>query len=163
MNLSIIFLYLYYYRSNARRLSTLPGLDSLVIWWHLILDVSDQWNPHLRRVVTPQHVTHEVCFYLHLYLPRNKRQDRLNKKETENGRKRIIVPSLTISSVPRSTPHKILENQSSSCARPSSGSSTKSANGFSSNTRENCLLSLVQFVTVGVMFRKILKPTCPSG
>lgn len=54
----------------------------------------------------------------------------------------------------------MLENHSSSCARPSSGSSTKSARGFSSKTRENCLLSLDQFVMVGVMFRKILKPTC---
>ena len=53
----------------------------------------------------------------------------------------------------------MFENHSSSCARPSSGSSTKSANGFSSKTRENCLLSLDQFVIVGVMLRKILKPT----
>ena len=66
----------------------------------------------------------------------------------------------TISSAPRSTPTSMLENHSSSCARPSSGSSTKSARGFSSKTRENCLLSLDQFVMVGVMFRKILKPTC---
>lgn len=65
----------------------------------------------------------------------------------------------TISSAPRSTPQKILEYHSSSCARPSSGNSTKSASGFSSNTRENCLLSLVQFATVGVMLRNILKPT----
>lgn len=53
----------------------------------------------------------------------------------------------------------MLEYQSSSCARPSSGSSTKSARGFSSKTSENCLLSFVQFVMVGVMLRKILKPT----
>lgn len=65
----------------------------------------------------------------------------------------------TISSAPRNTPHRIFENHSSSWARPSSGSSTKSARGFSSNTKENCLLSLVQLVTVGVMFRKILNPT----
>ena len=64
----------------------------------------------------------------------------------------------TISSAPRRTPQKILEYQSSSWARPSSGSSTKSASGFSSNTNENCLLSLVQFVIVGVMLRNILKP-----
>lgn len=56
----------------------------------------------------------------------------------------------------------MLEYQSSSCARPSSGNSTKSASGFSSNIRENCLLSLVQFVIVGVMLRKILNPTCPK-
>lgn len=66
----------------------------------------------------------------------------------------------TISSAPRSTPHKMLEYHSSSWARPSSGSSTKSANGFSSKTSENCLPSLVQFVIVGVMLRNILKPTC---
>lgn len=65
----------------------------------------------------------------------------------------------TISRAPRSTPTKMLENQSSSCARPSSGNSTKSASGFSSKMRENCLLSLVQFVIVGVILRKILKPT----
>lgn len=66
----------------------------------------------------------------------------------------------TISSAPRSTPHSMLEYHSSSCARPSSGSSTKSAKGFSSKTSENCLPSLVQFVIVGVMLRKILNPTC---
>lgn len=54
----------------------------------------------------------------------------------------------------------MLENHSSSWARPSSGSSTKSASGFSSKIRENCLLSLDQFVIVGVIFRKILNPTC---
>jgi hypothetical protein len=56
----------------------------------------------------------------------------------------------------------MLENHSSSCARPSSGSSTKSASGFSSKMSENCLLSLDQFVMVGVMFRNILKPTCTT-
>jgi hypothetical protein len=66
---------------------------------------------------------------------------------------------LTISRDPRRTPHRILENHSSSWARPSSGSSTKSAKGLSSKIRENWLLSLAQFVTVGVTFRKILKPT----
>ena len=65
---------------------------------------------------------------------------------------------LTISSAPLRTPQKIFENQSSSCALPSSGSSTKSANGFSSNIKENCLLSADQFVTAGVMFKKILNP-----
>lgn len=64
----------------------------------------------------------------------------------------------TISSEPLKTPHSMFENQSSSCARPSSGNSTKSARGFSSNNNENDLLSAVQFVTVGVMLRKILNP-----
>lgn len=66
---------------------------------------------------------------------------------------------VTISSDPRSTPHRMLENQSSSWARPSSGNSTKSARGFSSKINENWLLSLDQLVTVGATFRKILKPT----
>lgn len=65
----------------------------------------------------------------------------------------------TISKAPLSTPQKIFEYHNSSCARPSSGSSTKSARGFSSNINENCLLSLVQFVMVGVTLRKILNPT----
>ena len=65
----------------------------------------------------------------------------------------------TISSAPLNTPQKMFEYHNSSCARPSSGSSTKSARGFSSNMRENCLLSLVQFVTTGAMLRKILNPT----
>ena len=66
----------------------------------------------------------------------------------------------TISSAPLNTPQSMLEYHSSSCARPSSGSSTKSANGFSSKMSENCLLSAVQPVIVGVVLRKILKPTC---
>ena len=70
-----------------------------------------------------------------------------------------VYPRRTISSAPLSTPTSMLENHSSSCARPSSGSSTKSASGFSSKMSENCLLSLDQLAMVGVMFRKILKPT----
>lgn len=66
---------------------------------------------------------------------------------------------LTISNAPRRTPTSMLENHSSSCARPSSGNSTKSASGFSSKMSENCLLSLDQLEMVGVMLRKILKPT----
>ena len=66
---------------------------------------------------------------------------------------------LTISRAPLSTPHRMLENHSSSWARPSSGNSTKSAKGFSSKRSEKDLLSAVQFVTVGVTLRKILKPT----
>lgn len=65
----------------------------------------------------------------------------------------------TISNAPLSTPQKIFEYQSSSWALPSSGNSTKSARGFSSKINENCLLSLVQLVTTGVMLRNILKPT----
>lgn len=68
-------------------------------------------------------------------------------------------PPLTISSAPLRTPQSMFEYQSSFCALPSSGNSTKSANGFSSKINENCLLSVVQFVTVGVMFRKTLNPT----
>ena len=65
----------------------------------------------------------------------------------------------TISNDPRRTPHKMLENHSSSWARLSSGSSTKSASGFSSKIKEKDLLSLLQFVMIGVMLRKILNPT----
>ena len=64
----------------------------------------------------------------------------------------------TISKAPLRTPHRMFENQSSSWDLPSSGSSTKSASGFSSNIRENCLLSGDQLATTGVMFKKILKP-----
>ena len=70
----------------------------------------------------------------------------------------VVKAVRTISRAPRMIPQNILENHNSSWALPSSGSSTKSANGFSSKIRENCLLSFVQFATVGVMFRKILKP-----
>jgi hypothetical protein len=65
----------------------------------------------------------------------------------------------TISRAPLNTPQKMLEYHNSSCALPSSGNSTKSARGFSSKINENCLLSLVQLVIVGVMLRKILNPT----
>ncbi len=65
----------------------------------------------------------------------------------------------TISRAPLSIPQNIFENHNSSCALPSSGNSTKSARGFSSNIKENCFPSLVQFVTVGVILRKILNPT----
>lgn len=85
---------------------------------------------------------------------KEKRKKEKNRKEGEEGGR------YTISREPRNTPHRIFENHSSSCARPSSGSSTKSASGFSSKMSENWLLSLVQFVTVGVMLRKILNPTC---
>lgn len=66
---------------------------------------------------------------------------------------------LTISSAPRRTPQSMLEYHSSSCARPSYGSSTKSARGLSSMMSENCLLSLVQLETVGAIFKKTLNPT----
>lgn len=66
---------------------------------------------------------------------------------------------LTISKAPLKTPQKMLEYHSSSWAFPSSGSSTKSARGFSSKSSVNDLLSDDQFVTTGVMLRNILKPT----
>lgn len=122
----------------------------LVIRRHLVVDIADQCYPHLSCVVASEDVTDKVRLDLHVYLA--------------DVNILFVYPiqtcSLhTISSAPRSTPTRILENHSSSCARPSSGSSTKSASGFSSKTRENCLLSLDQLVIVGVMLRKILKPT----
>ncbi|KAH3670642.1 hypothetical protein OGAPHI_001157 [Ogataea philodendri] len=53
----------------------------------------------------------------------------------------------------------MLEYHSSLVALPSSGSSTKSARGFSVNTRLNVDTSADQFVTVGTMFKNILNPT----
>ena len=74
----------------------------------------------------------------------------------------VWSPKRTISNAPLKTPHKMLENHNSSCAFPSSGSSTKSARGFSSKTSENCLLSADQLVTTGVMSKKILNPIYKS-
>ncbi len=68
----------------------------------------------------------------------------------------------TISRAPLKIPQNIFEYQSSSWALPSSGNSTKSASGFSSNIKENCLLSVVQLAIVGVMLRNILNPTSNS-
>ena len=129
----------------------MSGLLLLVVWWHLIVDITDQCYPHLSRVVTSEDVTDKVRFDLHVYLADVSMPSTYPHLKTWYTR--------TISSAPRSTPTRMLENHSSSCARPSSGSSTKSASGFSSKMRENCLLSLDQLVIVGVMLRKILKPT----
>ncbi len=85
----------------------------------------------------------------------------------------------TISSAPRRTPHKTLLNQRPP-SRASSGSSTNSANGFSSKVSVNhgpdvAGLPLVlvgrleegavggEWVTVGVMFKNDLNPTCLSS
>ena len=40
----------------------------LVIWGHLILDVPDKRDPHLRNVVTSKDVTYEMCLDGHLDL-----------------------------------------------------------------------------------------------
>jgi hypothetical protein len=120
-----------------------------VVRRHLVLDVPNKSDPHLSNVVASECIAHEMGLDRHLYLQRHE----------QVGRSSDWRIDLTISSAPRNTPQRMLENQSSSWARPSSGSSTKSARGFSSNNNENCLLSAVQFVTVGVMFRKILNPT----
>lgn len=125
----------------------------LVIWRHLVINVADQRYSHLRCVVATQDVADEVGLDLHMDL----------LVVSAGLRSRSLDGMRTISSAPRRTPTSILENHSSSCARPSSGSSTKSARGFSSKMSENCLLSLVQLVMVGVTLRKILKPTCPHS
>lgn len=116
---------------------------------HLIINISDQRYAHLCTLIPPQDVTDEVSINLHLHLERS----------LSIGIFHLILTVLTISNAPLRTPHSMLEYHNSFWARPSSGSSTKSPNGFSSNTRENCLLSLVQLVTVGVILRNILKPT----
>lgn len=80
----------------------------------------------------------------------------------------------TISSDPRKTPHKILLNHSPP-SRASSGGSTNSARGFSSsvNVNDDPVCSVCggavlvgadggrgpPWVTVGLMFKKDLKPT----
>ena len=133
----------------------------LLLRWHFIFNISHQRYPHLCRIVTPQNIANKMRFDLHLNLKGYARMWALVAYRTtmrNNSRPSL----LTISKAPRRTPHKILENHNSSCALPSSGNSTKSASGFSSKTRENWLLSLVQLVTVGEMLRKILNPTYSS-
>jgi len=122
-----------------------------VIRRHFVVDVTQQRDSHLSSIVAPQDITDIICFDLHLNLPRVNQWIRRKSRMSEQ----------TISNAPLRMPHSMFEYQSSSCARPSSGSSTKSANGFSSKIKENCLLSAVQFMTVGVMFRKILNPIWP--
>ena len=121
---------------------------SFIIWWHLILHVSQESNLHLSGVVASEDITDVVSLYLHLHLQRSELEVRQRM-----GRG-------TISRDPLRMPHKIFEYHNSSWALPSSGNSTKSASGFSSKTRENCLLSGDQFVTIGVILRKILNPIC---
>ena len=131
--------------TNAR---PIPDTRSLVIWWEFVVDVSYQGDPYLGRIISSQDITHKARLDLHLDL------------QLSASFLTIQRSSPTISKAPFKIPQRMLENQSSSCERPSSGSSTKSASGFSSNVRENCLLSLVQFETVGVIFRNILNPVC---
>ena len=130
---------------------------SFIIWGHLIVNVSDEGYSHLCCVIASKNITDEVCFDLHVDLDTISASKLCLKYMHEIIR--ASTRSITISSAPLNTPTSIFENHNSSCARPSSGSSTKSAKGFSSNMRENCLLSLDQFVILGVMFKKILKPT----
>lgn len=40
---------------------------SLIVRRHLIVDIPYQRYPHLRRVIAPQHITDEMCLYLHLH------------------------------------------------------------------------------------------------
>jgi len=65
---------------------------------------------------------------------------------------------VTISNAPRMTPHRTFEYHIFSYG-PSSGSSTKSAKGFSSKTSEKDFSSAAHEVTVGVIFRYILNAT----
>ena len=128
-------------------------IHSFIVRRQLVFKIAHQGYSHLRRIIPPQNVADKVRLNLHLNL-----SPLVSVSIVSLGsRPRDII---TISRAPRSTPHSMLEYHSSSCARPSSGSSTKSARGFSSKTSENCLLSLVQLVTVGVTFKNILNPTC---
>jgi hypothetical protein len=40
---------------------------SLIVSRHFIINIPYQRYPHLRRVITPQHITDEMCLYLHLH------------------------------------------------------------------------------------------------
>ena len=74
----------------------------------------------------------------------------------------VCIHHLTISNAPLITPHNILEYHNSLMAL-SSGNSTNSANGFSSNINENSSLFGDQLANVGVILRKILNPTYKEG
>ena len=43
-------------------------VDSFIVRWHFILNVTDKRHSHLGRVVTAKDVAHKVCFDLHLHL-----------------------------------------------------------------------------------------------
>lgn len=92
---------------------------------------------------------------------------------------RVLAHRQTISSAPRRTPHKTLLNQRPPSSA-SSGSSTNSANGFSSKVRVNqgpdvaglppVLVGRLEagavggeWVTAGVMFKNDLNPTYPTS
>ena len=106
--------------TNAR---PIPDTRSLVIWWEFVVDVSYQGDPHLGRIISSQDITHKARLNLHLDL------------QLSASFLTIQRSSPTISKAPFKIPQRMLENQSSSCERPSSGSSTKSASGFSSNCK----------------------------
>lgn len=42
--------------------------SSLIVWRQLVLDISKQRDPHLRRIISSQHITDKMCFDLHLHL-----------------------------------------------------------------------------------------------
>jgi hypothetical protein len=135
----------------AAQQSRYPIASSFIIWRHFIVYEPYQRDSHLGIIIAPKYVADEVCLDLHCNL--------ISYNRVSRSYVVTCGSVFTISKAPLRTPHRMFEYQSSSCARPSSGSSTKSARGLSSKMRENCLLSLVQLVTVGVMLRKILNPT----
>jgi hypothetical protein len=127
----------------------------LIIRRHFILDIPYQRNPHLSRVVAAQNIANKASLNLHLHLSHSQQEfhtDTTSPPTAEEGQH-------TISNAPLTTPLKIFEYHNSSCALPSSGNSTKSANGFSSNTSPKLFPSWLQPVTVGVTFMKTLNPT----
>lgn len=121
---------------------------SVVFGWHFVFNISQQRDAHLSRVIAPEYITDIVSFDLHLDLD-------CFSLVTDKRRRAIN----TISKAPLKMPQRMFEYHNSSCARPSSGNSTKSAKGFSSKIKENCLLSADQLAIVGVMFKNILNPT----
>jgi hypothetical protein len=96
-------------------------------------------DPHLCPIMTFQHIAHKLCMHIQLYLQINPSFSNRN----------------TISNAPRMTPQRTFEYHKLSYG-PSSGNSTKSAKGFSSNIKEKDFSSAAHKVTVGVMLRYIL-------
>ena len=96
-------------------------VQSLVVWRHLVLNVSDERHSHLSTVVAPESVAHKMRLDLHLQLFRMT----LARQRTSSAPDRVWSRCgskccegwLTISRAPRRTPHSMLEYQSSSCAR----------------------------------------------
>lgn len=138
--------------------SSIAEQPLLIVRRHLILNIAYQRDPHFSRVVAAQHIADEASLDLHLHLHLTVSITTTSTKSPPSPTGREIR-KLTISKAPLKTPQRIFEYHNSSCALPSSGNSTKSANGFSSNTSPKLFPSWLHPVTVGVTFMKTLNPT----